>query len=90
MLAVYHRGRGHEPVTVAGSIKSFVAVNAIGPPVGSTESSEREFARIDQPTVALWLDHDLLLIEPSKATSRICYQTQAGTKGGASMSSSRR
>ena len=26
---VYQRGRGHEPVTVAGSIRSFVAVNAI-------------------------------------------------------------
>jgi hypothetical protein len=28
---VYQRGRGHEPVTVAGSIRSFVAVNAIYP-----------------------------------------------------------
>lgn len=27
MLAVDQRGRGHEPVTVAGSIGSFVAVN---------------------------------------------------------------
>jgi len=26
---VYQRGRGHEPVTVAGSIMSFVAVNAM-------------------------------------------------------------
>src|SRR6266487_2858317 len=30
MFIVYQRGRGHEPVTVAGSIRSFVAVNAIG------------------------------------------------------------
>src|SRR6266705_5445475 len=30
MFIVYQRGRGHEPVTVAGSIKSFVAVKAIG------------------------------------------------------------
>src|SRR2546426_6960432 len=29
MFIVYQRGRGHEPVTVAGSIRSFVAVNAI-------------------------------------------------------------
>jgi hypothetical protein len=27
MLAVYQRGLGHEPVTVAGSMRSFVAVN---------------------------------------------------------------
>ncbi len=27
---LYQRGRGHEPVTVAGSIRSFVAVNDIG------------------------------------------------------------
>src|SRR5215471_7372377 len=27
---VYQRGRGQEPVTVAGSIRSLVAVNAIG------------------------------------------------------------
>src|SRR3954471_24537425 len=30
MFCVYQRGRGHDPVTVAGSIRSFVAVNAIG------------------------------------------------------------
>jgi hypothetical protein len=29
---VYQRGLGQEPVTVAGSITSFVAVNAIVPP----------------------------------------------------------
>src|SRR5947209_13013073 len=29
MFIVYQRGRGHEPVTVAGSIRSFVAVNAM-------------------------------------------------------------
>src|SRR3954469_12731122 len=29
MFCVYQRGRGHDPVTVAGSIRSFVAVNAI-------------------------------------------------------------
>jgi hypothetical protein len=29
MFIVYQRGRGHEPVTVAGSIRSFVAVKAI-------------------------------------------------------------
>src|SRR5205823_3586148 len=29
MFIVYQRGRGHEPVTVAGSIKSFVAVKAM-------------------------------------------------------------
>src|SRR5919197_3846757 len=28
-FSVYQRGRGHEPVTVAGSSRSFVAVNAI-------------------------------------------------------------
>src|ERR1041384_7624946 len=28
-FSVYHRGRGHEPVTVAGSSRSFVAVNAM-------------------------------------------------------------
>jgi hypothetical protein len=27
MFSVYQRGRGHDPVTVAGSIRSFVAVN---------------------------------------------------------------
>jgi hypothetical protein len=27
---LYQRGRGHEPVTVAGSISSLVAVKAIG------------------------------------------------------------
>jgi len=27
MFCVYQRGRGQEPVTVAGSIRSFVAVN---------------------------------------------------------------
>ncbi len=27
MFSVYQRGRGHEPVTVAGSIRSFVAVS---------------------------------------------------------------
>jgi hypothetical protein len=30
MLWSNHRGRGHEPVTVAGSTRSFVAVKAIG------------------------------------------------------------
>src|ERR1019366_5969588 len=29
MFTLYHRGRGHEPVTVAGSIRSLVAVNAM-------------------------------------------------------------
>ena len=29
MFAVYQRGRGHEPVTVAGSIRSFVAVSIV-------------------------------------------------------------
>src|SRR5437588_11490493 len=29
MFIVYQRGRGHEPVTVAGSIRSFVAVKAM-------------------------------------------------------------
>src|SRR5665647_3130669 len=29
MFTLYHRGRGHEPVTVAGRIRSLVAVNAI-------------------------------------------------------------
>src|SRR5581483_1056779 len=29
-FSVYQRGRGHDPVTVAGSITSLVAVNAIG------------------------------------------------------------
>jgi hypothetical protein len=33
MFIVYQRGRGHDPVTVAGSIRSFVAVNAISPPL---------------------------------------------------------
>jgi len=31
MFCVYQRGLGHEPVTVAGSITSFVAVNATVP-----------------------------------------------------------
>ena len=33
-FAVYQRGRGHEPVTVAGSIRSFVAVNAMSSLLG--------------------------------------------------------
>ena len=40
MFSVYQRGRGHDPVTVAGSIKSFVAVNAISSPL-SSRLSER-------------------------------------------------
>jgi hypothetical protein len=32
MFWVYQRGRGQLPVTVAGSITSFVAVNAMGSP----------------------------------------------------------
>src|SRR5919109_2316072 len=32
MFIVYQRGRGHDPVTVAGSIRSFVAVNAMEAP----------------------------------------------------------
>jgi len=31
MFAVYQRGRGQDPVTVAGSIRSFVAVNTLPP-----------------------------------------------------------
>src|SRR5271169_209671 len=30
VFMLYQRGRGHEPVTVAGSIRSLVAVKAIG------------------------------------------------------------
>src|SRR2546426_12222897 len=32
MFIVYQRGRGQDPVTVAGSIRSFVAVNAMRAP----------------------------------------------------------
>src|SRR5437763_12272557 len=45
MFCVYQRGRGQEPVTVAGSIRSFVAVNAIWsqPPLARASLGGRSY-----------------------------------------------
>jgi hypothetical protein len=50
MLTLYHRGRGHEPVTVAGSIRSFVAVRAISVSFPPNDAPEHRDSR--QPSIA--------------------------------------
>src|SRR5919199_4374312 len=58
MFIVYQRGRGHEPVTVAGSSRSFVAVNAIAAP--SSVGRSRRLYALDLEDVR---DHYVLAAE---------------------------